>query len=324
ELNSSHQGYSLPPTPGAPRFVTGRLGVQWDPATYERTGRLSVAEVTPLGPLALAHVAPGDEIVAVDGVPVDARPDIDALLENTIGKRTTLRVAPRGEVSAARTVVVQPVDLATEQGLLYRAWVDGRRGYVERISGGRLGYVHIFDMGEESLARLFSDLDVQNRARAGVVIDVRNNEGGFVDPYAIDVLTRREYLRFVQRNGLDAPERTELGERALDRPTVLVTNEHSLSDAENFTEAYRALHAGPVVGEPTAGWIIFTGARTLADGSTIRLPATRVLTSAGVDLELHPRPVDVRVANPPGAAERGDDPQLDAAVRELLKHLGRR
>ncbi|HZX67285.1 MAG TPA: S41 family peptidase, partial [Candidatus Elarobacter sp.] len=168
------------------------------------------------------------------------------------------------------------------------------------------------------------DLDVQNREKVAVIVDVRNNTGGFVDPYAIDVLTRREYVSFKARFGTDPPARTSLGQRALDRPTALVTNEHSLSDAENFTEAYRQLHAGPVIGEPTAGWIIFTSGVTLFDGSSLRLPSTRVIAHDGVDLELHPRPVDVRVDNPPGATERGDDPQLDAAVRELLRRNGGR
>jgi len=221
-----------------------------------------------------------------------------------------------------RTVAVLPVDQNTEEQLRYQAWVGTRRAYVEKISGGRLGYVHLADMTAESLEKFYLDLDVQNRDRAGVVIDIRNNTGGFVDPYALDVITRREYLRFKSRFGFDPPERTSLGERALDLPTVLVTNEHSLSDAENFSEGYRELHAGPIVGEPTAGWIIFTSGTTLADGSTLRLPSTRVIAHDGVDMELHPRPVDVRVENPPGAAERGDDPQLDAAVRELLKRTG--
>ena len=325
ELNSSHSGVRPPSTPGAPMFVTGRLGVDWDTAEYERSGRLRIAALVPLGPAVVAgHLAPGDDVLAVEGRGVDRTTDVDELLANRIGKRTELRIAPHGDVTAARTVVVLPVDRATEEQLRYRAWVASRRAYVERISGGRLGYVHIYDMGQDSLAKFYADLDVQNRAKAGVVVDIRNNNGGFVDPYAVDVLTRREYLTFKSRFGYDPPERTSLGERVLDRPTVLVVNERSLSDAENFTEAYRQLHAGSVVGEPTAGWIIFTAGASLADGGFVRVPYTRVIAHDGVDMELHPRPVDVRVDNPVGAAERGDDPQLDAAVRELLRRAGRR
>ena len=318
ELNSSHLGIAGAPVPGTAPTSVGRIGVRWNAAEYERTGRLRVAEVVPLGPAALAgRVAVGDELLAVDGTPVDRHTDLDALLANRIGKRTELRFANA-------TVPVLLIDRPSEKNLLYRAWVSGRRAYVERISGGRLGYVHLYDMGPDALTQFYQDLDVQNRGRAGVVIDIRNNNGGFVDPYALDVITRREYLRFNSRFGSDAPERTSLGQRALDRPTVLVVNEHTLSDGENMAEGYRRLGAGKIVGVPTAGWIIFTSETTLADGSTLRLPSTRVLTQAGVDMELHPRPVDVLVENPPGAAERGDDPQLDAAVRDLLRRAGRR
>jgi len=325
ELNSSHTGIGPAATPGVPRFTTGRLAVDWDTAEYERSGRLRIAALVPLGPAVVAgHIAAGDDILAVDGRTVDRTSDVDELFANRIGKRTEIRVAPHGDASAARTVSVLPVDRPTEEQLRYRAWVASRRAYVERISGGRLGYVHIYDMGQASLAKFYADLDVQNRAKAGVVIDVRNNTGGFVDPYSVDVLTRHEYLTFKSRFGYDSPERTSLGQRALDRPSVLVVNEHSLSDAENFTEAYRQLHAGAVVGVPTAGWIIFTSNASLADGGTVRLPSTRVIAHDGVDMELHPRPVDVRVENPVGAAERGDDPQLAAAVRELLRRAGTR
>ncbi|HEV3085938.1 MAG TPA: S41 family peptidase, partial [Candidatus Elarobacter sp.] len=325
ELNSSHSGFNPPRPPTAPRFVTGRIGVDWDTATYERTGRLRIAEIVPLGPIAVAgRVVVGDEVLAIDGTAVDRTTDADELLANRIGKRTVLRIAPHGDAAAPRTIVVLPIDRSEEETLRYRAWVATRRAYVERISGGRLGYVHLYDMGSGSLAQFYTDLDVQNRARAGVVVDVRNNTGGFVDPYALDVLTRREYLTFKTRFGYDPPERTSLGQRALDRPSVLVTNEHSLSDSENFSEGYRQLRAGPIVGVPTAGWIIFTSNTTLADGSTLRLPSTLVRAHDGVDMELHPRPVDVRAENPPGAADRGDDPQLDAAVRELLRRIGGR
>jgi C-terminal processing protease CtpA/Prc len=113
-----------------------------------------------------------------------------------------------------------------------------------------------------------------------------------------------------------------LGQRALELPTILVTNQHSLSDAEDFTEGYRALKLGKVVGEPTAGWIIYTGSATLIDGSTMRMPGTRITTMEGKDMELVPRPVDIPVSRPIGETLTGKDSQLDVAVRELLKQLG--
>ena len=109
-----------------------------------------------------------------------------------------------------------------------------------------------------------------------------------------------------------------LGQRALELPTILVTNQHSLSDAEDFTEGYRTLKLGKVVGEPTSGWIIYTGSQTLIDGSTMRMPATRITTLDGKTMELNPRPVDIPVTRPIGESLTGKDSQLDTAVKELL------
>jgi tricorn protease len=176
------------------------------------------------------------------------------------------------------------------------------------------------DMGAGSLDQLYMDLDTENRHRDGVVIDIRNNNGGFVNPYAIDVFARRGYLQFTPRGFGTVPGRSILGQRALEKPTVLVTNMHSLSDAEDFTEGYRALKLGPVVGEPTAGWIIFTSDVGLLDGSSsVRLPFIRITDTNGKDMEMHPRPVDVLVQRPVGESYTGRDSQLDAAVAELLK-----
>jgi C-terminal processing protease CtpA/Prc len=98
----------------------------------------------------------------------------------------------------------------------------------------------------------------------------------------------------------------------------------SLSDAEDFTEGYRALGLGKVVGEPTAGWIIYTSDVALIDGTTVRLPFIRITDSQGKDMELNPRPVDVPVTRPVGESYSGRDSQLDAAVDVLLKQLGGR
>src|SRR6185369_4855131 len=202
-----------------------------------------------------------------------------------INRRVALTMSTSADGASRREVAVRPVSMATEKGLLYRNWVEEQRAYVARVSKGRLGYVHMVDMGEASLAQLYVDLDVENHSREGVVIDVRNNNGGFVNAYALDVFARRPYLTMTPRGLPSTPARTALGQRALEAPTILVTNQHSLSDAEDFTEGYRALKLGKVVGEPTAGWIIYTSGTTLIDGSTLRLPSTRVMTASGEDME---------------------------------------
>jgi tricorn protease len=173
-------------------------------------------------------------------------------------------------------------------------------------------------MSDASLQQLYLDLDAQNEAKQGVVVDVRNNNGGYINGYALDVFTRQNYLMMTPRGLSPVPSRQNLGQRALGLPTVLVTNESSLSDAEDFTEGYRSLKLGKVVGEPTAGWIIFTGAQPLIDGSAVRVPGWRIQDLRGQTMEMHPRPVDVEVARPLGETETDSDAQLERAVKELL------
>jgi tricorn protease len=320
ELNSSHSGVSAPQ--GSVQTVTGRLGIRFDRAAYEKDGRLRITEIVPLGPVDLAkEVGVGDELLAVDGQPAGANVNLDALLEHKIEKRVVLTMKKQGDSSAKHDVVVHPVNLGAEKALRYRQWVEERRAYVERESKGRLGYVHMPDMSAQSLAQLYVDLDAENQAREGVVIDIRNNNGGFVNVYAIDVLARRPYLTMTVRGLSPAPARPQLGQRALERPTILITNQHSLSDAEDFTEGYRALHLGKVVGEPTAGWIIYTSSAQLIDGSTVRIPFIKITAADGSPMEMHPRPVDVPVTRPIGESYTGHDIQIDAAVRELLKQI---
>ena len=323
ELNGSHLGASAPPNANQP--TTGRLGLRFDRREYETNGKLKITEIIPLSPAALAgNIRVGDYLLAVDGHTIDAHTNLDELLNYKTGRRVSLTIASAADGANRREAAVRPVSAATEKGLLYRQWVEANRDYVARMSNGRLGYVHMFDMSAAALAQLYVDLDAENSKRDGVVIDVRNNNGGFVNVYAIDVLARRGYLTMTPRGYTSAPARTALGQRALERPTILVTNRHSLSDAEDFTEGYRALHLGKVVGEPTAGWIVYTSNQSLIDGTVFRLPFIKVTANDGTDMELHPRPVDVPVTRPIGESLAGHDSQLDAAVHELLNQLGTR
>lgn len=317
ELNASHSGAGGPPSQ-APS--TGRIGARFSRAAYESNGRLVVAEVIAQSPLATAtDVKVGETLVAVNGVRLTRRMNLDSALAYTTDRRTTLRIA--SAAGAERDVVLRPVSAGTEKGLLYRQWVEERRAYVSKASNGRLGYVHLFDMGQGSLDQLFLDIDAENQGKDGIVVDVRNNNGGFVNAYALDVFARRPYLTMTRRDAPSAPARLQLGQRSFDRPAVLVTNQHSLSDAEDFTEGWRALKLGPVVGEPTSGWIIYTSGAVLVDGTTLRMPFIRIQGADGKDMELVPRPVDKLVVRPVGEAYTGRDSQLDAAVAELLGRL---
>jgi Tol biopolymer transport system component/C-terminal processing protease CtpA/Prc len=321
ELNASHLGINPPPaTPGG---GVGHLGLDFDRAEYESSGRLKVASMVTLSPVALGTgIQRGEYLTAVDGERIGPRTNLDALLENKVNRRVVLTVAKDAAGAGSRQVPVRPITLATERGLRYRQWVDERRQYVSKVSAGRLGYVHMADMSAASLAQLHVDLDADNFSRDGVVIDVRNNNGGFVNVYALDVLSRRAFLNMTLRGTPTAPARSVLGQRSLEKPTVLVTNQHSLSDAEDFTEGYRALGLGKVVGEPTAGWIIYTWNTRLLDGTVLRLPRTRITDRNGADMEMHPRPVDIEVKRPIGEGYGGKDTQLDKAVEVLLAQIG--
>lgn len=317
ELNSSHSGINHM---SEPAVRTGRLGLRFDRADYESGKGLVIREVVPLGPAAVeGTIKPGETLVAVNSQQIGEHTNLDQLLEDQVGRRVVLRVADKD--GKQRDAVVQPIDTAAEEGLLYRSWVDQNRALVDKLSHGRLGYVHLPDMGDGSLRQLYIDLDAQNEARDGVIVDVRNNNGGYVNGYALDVFTRQNYLLMTTRGLPTFPSRQELGQRALGKPTVLLTNESSLSDAEDFTQGYRALHLGKVVGTPTAGWIIYTGGRQLIDGSVVRVPGTRIQTTDRENMEMHPRPVDVEVTRQPGETEEGTDSQLAKAVAVLLNQL---
>ena len=313
ELNASHCGYSPAPMGSIAAVPVGNLGLRFDREAYEAGRGLVVRELLSRGPCATSvHV--GDKLLAVNGREIGPHTNLDEVLSGQVGRRVELRLS-------SGTAVVKPVDTSTAAGLLYRQWVESRRALVDKLSGGRLGYVHIADMTENSLNQLYLDLDAPNQAKRGVVVDIRHNNGGFVNGFALDVFARKNYLMMTNRGRTPVPSRQNLGQRALGLPTVLLTNESSLSDAEDFTEGYRTLKLGKVVGVPTAGWIIFTSGYRLVDDSSVRIPFMRVQDLRGQNMELNPRPVDIRVERPLGESLEGRDAQLERAVRVLLDDL---
>ncbi|HET7369548.1 MAG TPA: S41 family peptidase [Gammaproteobacteria bacterium] len=319
ELDASHSGvrgtrHAQP--------VTGRLGLRFDSRAYEQHGQFRISAVVPLSPAGVSgKIQVGDYLLAVDGKRLDADVNLAEMLNYSIGRETKLRIARTPEGRDARTVKVKPIETDQLQKLVYRAWVDHNRDYVSRISNGRLGYIHLPDMSMASLQRFYQAINAQNATKQGVVIDIRNNFGGFVNAYALDVLARQPYLNMQFRGMTPVGARPVLGQYALNRPTVLITNRVTLSDGEDFAQGYRAMGLGQIVGEPTAGWIIYTSNVSLIDGATLRLPFITVADETGQPLEENPRPVDTLVKRPLGEAYRNQDSYLDAAVDTLLDQI---
>jgi C-terminal processing protease CtpA/Prc len=320
ELNASH--LRVDPYRSDSQGIAS-LGVDFDRVEFESNGRFKIDGVVPFGPAALAGIMPGQFITAVDGTPVNRDTNLNLLLMHKSDRDITLSIAAAPGVSP-HEVKVQTTSLTNERTLRYRAWVEDNRKYVASKSGNRLGYVHLADMTEQELTRLYTDLDARNETLDGVVIDVRNNTGGFVNGYAIDVFARKNYITLQGRGFPLIAGRAALGQRFLGLPTILVTNRGTLSDGESFTEGYQSLQLGDTVGEPTGGWIIFTSTIKLLDGSQFGLPVERVFAADGTPMEMHPRPVTFAVPRPAGETTANIDSQLDKAIQELLKKVDRK
>ena len=203
ELNASHSGMGGPRASGAEPVHEGQLGLRFDREAYEAGKGLVITEVIALSPAAIeGSIKPGETLVAVNGAAIGPHVNLDELLLDQVGKRTVLTINGSGKT---REAIVRPVTTAEAAGLLYRQWVEANRAYVAKLSGGKLGYVHIPDMSDESLAQLYIDLDAQNESREGVVVDVRNNNGGYVNGRVIDVFARRNYLMMTPRDQFAVP-----------------------------------------------------------------------------------------------------------------------
>ena len=207
ELNASHLGVNAPPARRAGR----RQGSAC--ASIARSTSATGAQVTEVIAAGAGRdrgeIARATYLLSVDGAALRTRARISMqLLDHTDqAAASTLTVAPTptGRARGGGGAAGQPGD--REEPALPRSGSSANRAYVAKASNGRLGYVHMFDMSDAALTQLYVDLDAENQARDGVVIDVRNNNGGFVNAYALDVFARRGYLTMTPRG--EPPRRRE-------------------------------------------------------------------------------------------------------------------
>ncbi len=319
ELNSSHQGATAPgqPTPGD---VTGYFGVDWDWAKVAN-GQYVVANVQVTSPAfnPQSELKVGDQVIAVNGTTISQGQPLAKLLRNTSGKKTKVKIIRGGK---ELEIFIKPAPLASRSGLNYIEWVRTNRALVEKISNGQIAYHHYPSMDADSQANFLREIRSQTTGKKAIIIDARYNGGGFTAHQALGVLIKRPWLLRTRRDvqGRSVSENIYRGD-SLELPSALMTNQYSFSNAEIFSEGFRRLKIGPVVGERTAGGVIGTGAYGLWDGGMIRMPAFGAYTVDNENLEGNGRRPDVTVLWDQNAYLQGHDVQLEAAVRELMKKI---
>jgi tricorn protease len=322
ELNASHLGYRPKARDGGD--ATGFIGALFDPAP-DGDGVI-VREVLDDSPAARQDVrlARGERLLGVGGRAVARDTDVYALFADTAGQRVPIQV--RGADGKVRTAVVTPVPLAAERALRYEQWVRQRRALVDRLSGGRLGYLHVEGMDLESFETFERDLYAAAHGKEGLIIDVRSNGGGWTTDYLIAVLDVRRHAYTVPRDappGVRAYPQDRLRFAAWTKPALTLCNEESYSNAEIFANAFQVLHRGLVVGKRTFGAVISTDGTTTLDGALVRLPTRGwYMADTGENEENRGAVPDVFVDQPPRddlAADR--DTQLSRAVAALLESI---
>jgi tricorn protease len=322
ELNASHTGASAGGQRGAAgegsNVMTRHLGVDLQPDSS--TGRYLVKHVYEDGPADKdwVKIAKGNFLIAIDGKPIKAGDDFNAFLGRRLNRKVELSFNSKPVAEGAWTVKYEPISMMAFNNLRYERWVSDRRATVDKLSGGRVGYLHIKAMDQPSLAKFKKDLG-EFRHKEGMVIDQRWNGGGNIEQELLAILVQRPYEVW-QPRGVEPTERPFTGYFG---PKVVLQNWRSASNAEMFPAGFRALGLGKVIGTPTMGAVIGTGSYSLIDGSSIRTPGVGVFLAdtARTNMENHAVQPDIYVENTPEDNLAGHDRQLETAVREVMKEL---
>ncbi|MCS7266187.1 MAG: S41 family peptidase [Armatimonadetes bacterium] len=316
ELNASHLGIGGQTISGP---STAYLGVWFDPEHKGPGVKISQVFKNSPADKEESKLNVGDFILAIDGVDVSNNEQIWETLADKAGRVVVLTVNDKPTKEGAKTVKIKPIERGQWLDLVYDEWVERCKRLVDEWSKGRIGYIHIRAMSQSELRKFEREFyaEVVGKKDA-LIIDVRFNGGGRIHDELLSILKRRLYA-FEQYRG--APPFTQPFQ-VWQKPTIVLINEFSASDAEIFPKAFRDLGLGKLVGVATYGGVIGTFNVTLIDGTTsFRVPVTGWRTLDGVNLENYGVKPDILVEHSPEDNSNGIDRQLEVAVKDLLKAI---
>ncbi|HTU34439.1 MAG TPA: PDZ domain-containing protein, partial [Candidatus Acidoferrum sp.] len=324
ELSNSHTYVGGGDYPDLHPVNVGLLGVDFE--TDTATGRYRFKKIysgenwdaalrSPLTEPGV-EVKQGDYLLAVNGQQLRAPQNPYALFQNTAEQNVTLTVNSTPSEDGSRQVVVKPV--SSEFGLRALDWIDTNREKVDRLSGGKIGYVYLPDMEAAGLNEFVKQYFPQIR-KQGIIFDVRYNGGGFVDEIILEHLRRILAAMQSARNS----ESSTVPSNVFYGYMACITNHYAASDGDFFTYFFKYYKLGPVIGTRTWGGVRgIRGEIPLMDGGYITRPefALYGLNSQWI-VENHGVQPDIVVENTPDKTTGGHDPQLERTVDILMKEI---
>lgn len=312
-----------PASPPSDRKPGGLLGAEFasDPSGYFKITRIFRGEAwdeanrSPLADPGI-HITAGEYLLAVDGYDARGVQNVYQLLEDKGDRIVALTVNSRPVAAGARTVRVHTI--TNEQNLRYLAWVDERRALVDRLSGGRIGYLHLPNTAAEGNKELNRWLPVVATKEA-LIIDDRWNGGGFIPDTMIAELARTP-LSYWKRRGLDPQPTPGIQHHG---PKAMLINGLSSSGGDALPYYFRELKLGTIIGTRTWGGLIgLSGNPSLVDGSAILTPTFRFMAPDGSwAVENEGVAPDIEVVDRPELVAAGHDPSVEKAVEVLLAQL---
>lgn len=324
ELNSSHVGFYANSKEWNRKVstqgwepVTAHLGLLFDP-NHTGEGWL-IKSVVEDGPVAKVDdsINAGDTLVAINRIPVSANTELTSVL-NGPGKRKLMLDIKSAKDQTVRQIQIDTTTYGDIRSKLTAQRFDIMRKYVHKQTDGRFGYITIKQMNDAEYHRFEHEIFAEGFDKEGMIIDVRDNTGGFTADRILKILTYRQNTTSVKRYGEPAYLASYWGGQPIfEKPIVLLCNQNTHSNGEIFSHGFRELKRGRIVGVQTNGGVIATTDSPLLDMGTLRQPKYGWFTQDGVDMEMNGAKPDITIYNDLNDIVSGHDDQLDAAIKML-------
>lgn len=313
EVNASHTGASFRSmNPNGDQ--TASLGCYYD-QSYSGKG-YKIAELMPKSPLLQSgKINAGTLITAIDGVSIDENTNIYSLLNRKAGKTVLVEFKKDATVW---TETIKPISQWEESDLAYLRFIQNCEKRVDQLSGGKVGYVHVEGMNSESFREVFDKALGNLNTKSALIVDTRFNGGGWLHDDLATLLSGKRYMNFEPRG------QKNMGGEPLNKwqkPSCVLMSEGNYSDAHLFPYTYRALEIGKLIGMPVPGTGTAVWWETMIDYSTVfGIPQVGMRSiKDGYLVENHDLVPDIQVENDWNTVLKGQDLQLEAAVKEMLK-----